>query len=165
MACRDLKFEITATIQKNEQVYSAAGSAAEQDASVQDYPSPFSRTFYDELYFSAYPTETGLVNVQLALVNAATKQTVLMACDCFEWPLPSGYAHRNALIFDLKGVDCGFLYYDVRLIAPEDIQEQQAAKEAWSEEREAYFALQFGSRMGKSLSELLPVLLPVLTGE
>ncbi|OBY79437.1 hypothetical protein BBG47_11200 [Paenibacillus sp. KS1] len=164
MIHRNLTFEITAAVQVNKHLYSTVSWTKERDAAVQDKPSLFCRTFYDELYFAEFPIETEQMQmqVQFTIVDADTKQMIFSACNLIEWPLSNDYAHRNALLLNVNGVDCGFLYFDLRLITPEDVRLQTVAKQTWSKEREAQFAFQFGAQMGSVLSQTLPKLLSEL---
>ncbi|NEZ41813.1 hypothetical protein [Paenibacillus alvei] len=165
MIQRDLTFMITAAVRVNEQLYSADSWVKERDAATQDNPSPFCRTFYDDLCFAEFPIEAEQIHVQFTIVDAVAKQTVYKACHLIEWPLSNEYAHRNALIFDANGLDCGYLYYDLRLVAPNDVCKQTVAKEAWSRERESQFAFQFGDQMGRVLSKSIPTILSMLGEE
>lgn len=162
MIHRDLTFEITAAVQVNEQLYSAVSWTKERDAVALDKPSPFCRMFYDDLCFAEFPIETEQMKVQFTIVDIDTKQTIFTAYNLIEWPLSNDYAHRNALLFNVNELDCGFLYYDMRLITPDDVRKQTISKQTWSKERETQFAFQFGEQMGRVLSQTLPKLLSEL---
>ena len=162
MIHRNLTFEITAAVQVNEHLYSTVSWTKERDAAVQDQPSLFCRTFYDDLYFAEFPIETEQMQVQFTIVDVDTKQTIFSACNLIEWPLSNDYAHQNALLLNVNGLDCGFLYYDLRWITPDDVRLQTVAKQTWAKEREAQFAFQFGEQMGRVLSQKLPKLLSKL---
>jgi|GEM_PF-4746497 len=118
---------------------------------------PFKREFYEVLYFDPWPptSEEGIARFEFEVHGSDDPGTSWTAKDQMIWPPRENYQHRHALIYNQDGKDCGFMYYDIRLISPEDREREQMAQSSWNEEKKHRFSGAFGQQLGTLIADRL----------
>ncbi|WP_066633114.1 hypothetical protein [Desulfolucanica intricata] len=119
----------------------------------------FTRYFYKVAYFdlsSPYESNDETLEIEFRIEGAhGSNVKSLSAVGRVIWPPKEGYQHANALLYRADGVDCGLLYFDVRILSRADVEKERLARHGWNEDKKRRFVVAFGRELGAELKKRL----------